>query len=693
MPETAWPALQKTDARGGSPDAHRNDAYFALIRNFRRHAWLPCFSSVLRPRSARASCRAQPRCRYSTTALCICPTPPRCAWAGSATRATRSRTPPSPTTTCELRRLAAGRTHPVLPAYEKIGVKVDDQYRQLSTSLLQIENEFYGTIRPKRPVGVRRTPAARTGCARRRLRRGALCRSDPVPAGRRRTVSSAPHRRLSALLPAARQPADTPAEAADWPTIGTPRPSAGVRPTWTSCVAARNYASSTGVARCSPHARHRRQHSMRRTAAARPRSAERGAGDARRPCTHALGARAADSRPPRESRVPISVLPVARASCDAARAAARSRVAARYAQMAEQSHADQRAIKAADDLPFEDYRRNYLDQELMAARSCGPSEGPPGPRTGRSGQFSRKLTRRARSHTGYARCDTSPRKAPRPTAARNRGARARAARADRRAARGDGTRPGDESSRPATTRSRVRARAPHRRERHCSTPSQPVGRTARIRARRIAEDVYGTCIDCTEAIGELAWPANLAARRCTACPVPARKLFETIRPERAWQHRLAGHRACRNASTLFSAARLGSAGHLLASRGIEEVLAARAASPPRRQAEGIRRRQSYQLAAPGPAASDFAGLALSRRAWRAARRGRRGAGQSFQFGSSDSSASGRGTRSSASLIQRSTLARCGWGRGIRPRVFALGRRPEEQSSPRHQDLDLEQLVM
>ena len=39
------------------------------------------------------------------------------------------------------------------PAYEALGVR-DDQggYRQLSTSLLQIENEFYGTIRPKRTI-------------------------------------------------------------------------------------------------------------------------------------------------------------------------------------------------------------------------------------------------------------------------------------------------------------------------------------------------------------------------------------------------------------------------------------------------------------------------------------------------------------------------------------------------------------
>ena len=37
-------------------------------------------------------------------------------------------------------------------AYEKLGVRAGDEYRQLGTSLLQIENEFYGTIRPKRVI-------------------------------------------------------------------------------------------------------------------------------------------------------------------------------------------------------------------------------------------------------------------------------------------------------------------------------------------------------------------------------------------------------------------------------------------------------------------------------------------------------------------------------------------------------------
>jgi glutamate--cysteine ligase len=47
--------------------------------------------------------------------------------------------------------LADALTHPY-PEYEKIGIRDGDDYKQLSTTLLQIENEFYGTIRPKRPI-------------------------------------------------------------------------------------------------------------------------------------------------------------------------------------------------------------------------------------------------------------------------------------------------------------------------------------------------------------------------------------------------------------------------------------------------------------------------------------------------------------------------------------------------------------
>ena len=38
------------------------------------------------------------------------------------------------------------------PDYEKIGIRHGDDYRQLNTTLLQIENEFYSTVRPKRRI-------------------------------------------------------------------------------------------------------------------------------------------------------------------------------------------------------------------------------------------------------------------------------------------------------------------------------------------------------------------------------------------------------------------------------------------------------------------------------------------------------------------------------------------------------------
>lgn len=48
--------------------------------------------------------------------------------------------------------LEQGLTQPY-PAYEAIGLQgPDGEYRQLATSLLQIENEFYGVIRPKRVI-------------------------------------------------------------------------------------------------------------------------------------------------------------------------------------------------------------------------------------------------------------------------------------------------------------------------------------------------------------------------------------------------------------------------------------------------------------------------------------------------------------------------------------------------------------
>jgi len=44
------------------------------------------------------------------------------------------------------------------PDYQKIGIKVDGEFRQLNANLLQIENEYYSTIRPKQPTGTYEKP-------------------------------------------------------------------------------------------------------------------------------------------------------------------------------------------------------------------------------------------------------------------------------------------------------------------------------------------------------------------------------------------------------------------------------------------------------------------------------------------------------------------------------------------------------
>ena len=50
--------------------------------------------------------------------------------------------------------------HHTYAAYDEIGVKVDGVYRQLNTNVLQIENEYYSDIRPKRVTGSGEKPIA-----------------------------------------------------------------------------------------------------------------------------------------------------------------------------------------------------------------------------------------------------------------------------------------------------------------------------------------------------------------------------------------------------------------------------------------------------------------------------------------------------------------------------------------------------
>ena len=136
------------------PDAASNDAYFGLIRNFRRHSWLLLYLFGASPAvcSTFVAGRAHELERLSEDTLHLpYATSLRMGKLGYQSDAQSSLA----VSYNDLQNYAAS-LHEALtkpyPPYEAIGIREGNDYRQLATSLLQIENEFYGTIRPKRVI-------------------------------------------------------------------------------------------------------------------------------------------------------------------------------------------------------------------------------------------------------------------------------------------------------------------------------------------------------------------------------------------------------------------------------------------------------------------------------------------------------------------------------------------------------------
>jgi glutamate--cysteine ligase len=137
-----------------SKDA-RTARYFAAIRNFRRHSWLPLYLFGASPAVCKTFVEGRPHRLQplaGDTLYLPFATSLRMGPLGYQSDAQRS----IAVSFNSLPNYAASLHHALTvpyPAYEAIGVQGDDgEYRQLATTLLQIENEFYGTIRPKRRI-------------------------------------------------------------------------------------------------------------------------------------------------------------------------------------------------------------------------------------------------------------------------------------------------------------------------------------------------------------------------------------------------------------------------------------------------------------------------------------------------------------------------------------------------------------
>ena len=145
LPDTLWPI-----ADIGKP----NEAYFALIRNFRRNAWLLFYLFGASPAVCASFVEGrQHELRELANGTYHLPhaTSLRMGRLGYQSDAQSALAVSYNNLENYGASLFDALTQPY-PPYEAKGICDGDDYRQLATSLLQIENEFYGKIRAKRVI-------------------------------------------------------------------------------------------------------------------------------------------------------------------------------------------------------------------------------------------------------------------------------------------------------------------------------------------------------------------------------------------------------------------------------------------------------------------------------------------------------------------------------------------------------------
>jgi len=157
-----WADLLQSRTRGQDFVSER---YFHLLRNYRRHGWIVLYLFGVSPVVCNTFLKGRnvtlPRLSKDTSYE------PYATSLRMSDLGYRNRNQAGLSVSVnsldeyvrDLSRAIATRHEP----YEKLGVKVDGQYRQLNANILQIENEYYSYIRPKRVArsGERPTKALR----------------------------------------------------------------------------------------------------------------------------------------------------------------------------------------------------------------------------------------------------------------------------------------------------------------------------------------------------------------------------------------------------------------------------------------------------------------------------------------------------------------------------------------------------
>ena len=152
LPEQIWPLLRQAEGQAGDDRDYQSSAYIALIRNFRRYSWLLMYlfgaSPALDAGFLRG--RAHQLEQFDADTLYLpYATSLRMSDLGYQSNAQAGLTPCYNNLASYTDSLRKAVATPYAP-YVEIGTHKDGEWVQLNTNILQIENEYYSNIRPKR---------------------------------------------------------------------------------------------------------------------------------------------------------------------------------------------------------------------------------------------------------------------------------------------------------------------------------------------------------------------------------------------------------------------------------------------------------------------------------------------------------------------------------------------------------------
>lgn len=149
-----WRILQASENAPGSTRDFQSQSYVALIRNFHRYSWLLMYLFGGSPALLKSFLGDRPNQLESLspdTLYLPHATSLRMSDLGYQNNAQAGIMPPFNSLEDYMKSLARAVRTPY-PAYEEIGTRRDGEWIQINTNVLQIENEYYATIRPKRVI-------------------------------------------------------------------------------------------------------------------------------------------------------------------------------------------------------------------------------------------------------------------------------------------------------------------------------------------------------------------------------------------------------------------------------------------------------------------------------------------------------------------------------------------------------------